>query len=422
VKELKDIQMSLEKLFPAGEIPEANFNDLSKPASINSVGLFINVGLNPTPTNNTEESYLSSSRADAFSYGALHENLAKSFDLVITTSWEEVLIFHYKGIEGLFQCLSEYLRWAPLQSRLAPTTINGFSFSSTYANNIANRIEDLFSMVISTYYSHPAAQHTRYVLMIEDIYYICDFRKEVFHHEKINTYANLVKELAGAKSHFSPVVFDRNTSWDTPLPDIYKANRAGIIQMFYLIQNKNVTIYIIDERGALFIQKMPFHDSQSLINHFTLFFDSTIKRRNILSMENEQMTEDFPIEFYQLKKRGTHSYGITHIEIKPGMNTRNYFNIQVIGNLFEDNKTTLTIYCEDQEFSSLEHGNNLFKAVAKNVLEGRASRQTYPIYITDIDLSRSLLFDPEMDSLQSVHFLKYKKRIEDKLNAALAEL
>ncbi|MFT5132156.1 MAG: adenylate cyclase class 1 [Gammaproteobacteria bacterium] len=422
VKELKDIHAALEKLYPDGKVPQSGFKDLSQPARINTTGLFINIGLNSTPASNNEESYLSSSRDDALSYGALHENLTKSFDLVITTTWEEVLIFHYEGIEGLLQCLSEYLRWAPLQSRIAPPAINAFSFSSTYANNIANRIEELFSAVINTYYSHPTAEHTRYILMIEDVYYICDYRKDTLHHEKIVSYPYLVKRLASAKTDFSPVVFDKNTVWHTPLADIYKINRAGIIQMFYLIHNKTVTIYIIDERGALFIQQIPFHDSQSLINHFTQFFGSTIKRRNILSLETEQDIEDIPMEFYQLKKSGTHNYGITLIEVKPGMNARNYFNIQVMGNLHDDKKTTLTIYCDDEEFSSLEHGNNLFKAVASHILEGRVSKQSYPIYITDIDLSRSLLFDPEIDSLQTVHFLKYKKRIEDKLNTALAEL
>jgi adenylate cyclase class 1 len=199
-------------------------------------------------------------------------------------------------------------------------------------------------------------------------------------------------------------------------------NRAVITQMFYDIQDKKVAIYIVDKLGALFIQKIHFHDSQSLINNFTLFFGSTIKRRNILNMEKDKITENFPIEFYHLKKSLLNHYATTNIEINPDIKARSYFNIQVMGNLYEDNKTTLCIYCEDKEFSSLDHSNDLFKAVAQHVLDGRASGQTYPIYITDMDLSRSLIFDPEVDSLQTTHFLKCKNRIEEKLNAALTEL
>ncbi|NKB38667.1 MAG: hypothetical protein GKR93_16155 [Gammaproteobacteria bacterium] len=422
VRELKDIQTALHKLFPGGDIPYTDFNDLSQPARINTASLFINIGLNSSPAKNTEDSYLSSSRDDALSYGALRENLVKTFDLVIATSWDEILIFRYVGIEGLFQCLSEYMRWAPLQFRIAPPAINGFSFSSTYAGNIVTRVEQLFTSIINSYYSHSAAEHSRYVLMVEDNYYICDYRKNALHHEKISSYKDLVRELGASRAIFSPVVFDKNTLWDTPLADIYKVNGAGLIQMFFLIQNTTVTIYIIDECGALFIQNMPYHDSQSLINHFTLFFKSTITRRHILSLENEKTIDNFPIEFYQMKKTEAHNYQITNIEIKPGSGNKNFFNIQVMGNLIEDNKSSLTIYCEDQEFSSLQYGNELFKAVASHVLKGRASGQTYPIYITDIDLSRSILYDPEVDSLQTIHFLKYKKRIEDKLNEALTQL
>ncbi len=262
VKELKDIHEALEKLFPDGKIPYADFKDLSQPAVINTAGLFINVGLNATPTNNSEESYLSSSRADALSYGALHENLAQSFDLVIATSWEEILIFHYDGIDGLLNSLCEYLHWAPLHLRSAPPGINAFSFSSTYANNIASRIEDLFSTVINTYYSHSAAEHTRYILMAEDNYYICKYHNESLHHEKLKNYQQLVKQLGDTQPEFSPVVFDKNTSWDTPLSDLYKINRNGSIQMFYYVLGKKVTIYIIDERGALFMQHMHYPDSQ----------------------------------------------------------------------------------------------------------------------------------------------------------------
>jgi adenylate cyclase class 1 len=46
----------------------------------------------------------------------------------------------------------------------------------------------------------------------------------------------------------------------------------------------------------------------------------------------------------------------------------------------------------------------------------------YPIYITDIDLSHRLAGVAGADQLQTVHYLEYKKLIEDQLNRALAAL
>jgi len=68
----------------------------------------------------------------------------------------------------------------------------------------------------------------------------------------------------------------------------------------------------------------------------------------------------------------------------------------------------------------MEHGKELFNVVATYVIEQRANGQKYPIYITDIDISRELLGHVESDKLQTIHYLNYKKRIEDKLNQAIA--
>ena len=60
--------------------------------------------------------------------------------------------------------------------------------------------------------------------------------------------------------------------------------------------------------------------------------------------------------------------------------------------------------------------------MARYVLERRVSGETYPIYITDIDISRALLDEGDVGELQTLHYLNHKKRIEDRLNQALEAL
>ena len=88
----------------------------------------------------------------------------------------------------------------------------------------------------------------------------------------------------------------------------------------------------------------------------------------------------------------------------------------------QEGATQLTMYCADREFSSQEFGDNLFAAVARYILERRASGELYPIYITDLDISRTTLGADAASGQQTVHFLNYKKRIEKRLNDALASL
>ena len=82
-------------------------------------------------------------------------------------------------------------------------------------------------------------------------------------------------------------------------------------------------------------------------------------------------------------------------------------------------ESIFTLYCDGKEFSTLEHGRELFTSVVKHVLVLRQSGQRYPIYITDISLARSVVGEENVGKMQSIYFLNYKRRIEEQLNRAV---
>ena len=70
----------------------------------------------------------------------------------------------------------------------------------------------------------------------------------------------------------------------------------------------------------------------------------------------------------------------------------------------------------------LEFGDRIFQEVASHITARRESGTHYSIYITDIDLSTSMLGTDGTDGVQTIHFLNYKKRIESLLNEALQKV
>lgn len=422
IKELNSITATLEKLFPEGSIKKSSFNDLNKPATAITTGLFINVGVKLKQAVQNENKLLFSDRDDALSYGGKHENLAKSFDLIVATSWEEILIYSYTDIEGLMQCICDYLRWSPIQKQLPPTMINSFCFSPTYGDTISRRVAPLFTTIINSYFGHPHAELTRYVLTAEDSFYITESNEGKLTYVTANSSANLINKLSSPSSGYGPVIFDDKINWHSPIPVIYKLNQPSVIQMFFYVENKKANIFIIDERGSLFNQTMLFYNSQALINHFNIFFSSISKRREILLNGDSLPADKISVEFYLLSKNRKKQYLTTLIEVTPEPDSRSFFNIQVVGDMNEHKQTMLTIYCQDNEFSSLEYGDDIFTATAKHVLKQRSHGETYPIYITDIDLSRNMFVESSVEDLQTIHFLKYKSRIESSLNKALTYL
>jgi adenylate cyclase, class 1 len=419
VKELRQLLSSFEDEFPSGEIDEANFNDLNQSVRAQQACVFVNVGHTLQTSSKGNTKHISSARDNILSYGGQHTNLTYSFDLLICTSWEELLTFRFDGPDALMQCICEYLRWAPLGESLIPPKLNAYCHSSSYGPAITKRIEEVIQDVIREYYVNRTDESKRYIIEIEDGYYILFNEEGHLRYKFIGASSLLYRSLGKPNTKFSPVVFESKTQGDKLIQQLFKLNKAETIQLFYSTDNNMADIYVIDENSSLFFQTIPFHDNKALINHFNLFFNETINRRAFLMLDVQSNIENIDIEFFSINFDKANKTHISKIENEIEENHHGFFNIQVIGSP-DDEHNSLSIFCENNEFSLIEHGKDLFNVVAKYVIEQRASGQKYPIYITDIDISRGLLGQVESENLQTIHYLNYKKRIEDKLNQAIA--
>ncbi|MDO9138954.1 MAG: adenylate cyclase, partial [Methylobacter sp.] len=120
------------------------------------------------------------------------------------------------------------------------------------------------------------------------------------------------------------------------------------------------------------------------------------------------------IEYYEIKKNAANVYSYTPVELKTTALNQE-LSLRITG---ENTKNGIiyTIYCNEKEFSSLDHGNKIFYVVYQHILQFRNGKSNYPIHISDIDLPLSAFGIPSPEQLQSIHYLNYKQKIEDKFN------
>lgn len=422
IKELKLINDCFQTHFPDGKTTYTTMEMLSKKPVILSSLMFINVGLNPLNKHGHVDTDIISDKTDVLNYSGFSLNLALSFDIVIESSWQEVLTFSYTGIDGLLKCICQYIDWNATEDDLfvAPPIPHAYSFSSSRGDSIAKRIEELFYSIIN-YFSKPENQtESRFIFEVEKTFYIIQNNKGKLSYNVYNNPALLNVKLAEPLKNFTPTEIDNYTLRDTLLPVIFSANRPDVVQFFYRINGDKFEVYIIDENGSLFTQVMPFYNDEALLHQFDLFFDAITNRQKQNASNGGALADTNRLYFKILKNR-TGKIGMEQSSINKETANNSYFNVQVIGNI-EENQTNFTIYCNEKEFSTYEHGAELFRSVAKHVLELRQSGQRYPIYITDIDLSPALLNGSTPNKLQTINFLTYKKRIEEKLNSELSKL
>ena len=412
----------LQQSFPKSLLRENNMMELGKPALTRQSALFINLAKDPLGHLTRQGKQMVSERIDPLSFGGSWECLAVTLDQVVMTSWHEVLTFHFAGENGLLDCLTDYLAWHPVSSGTTPAPVTCASFSSTRGPFIARRVEEVFQSVIRCFYQDEWREHARYVVRVGKHFYVLQPENDVPRYQKMDGFGPLLNHLAQPQESFSPVRLDSWALTETPLPLIYGINRPNQVQLFYQVQGSHAQVFVLDEKGSLFAQKVAFHDGLTLLTQFQRFLESVHYRRDSLLSEEGQEVDECEVEFYQITRDSVGDFHLDEQNVNPYRQSRSYFGIQVLGDMLENQRTVFTMYCGDEEFSTLEHGEKLFEEVARHVVRQRASGGSYPIYITDIDLSRNLVGAEAVSGLQTVHFLNYKKRIEQRLNDVMARL
>ncbi len=191
--------------------------------------------------------------------------------------------------------------------------------------------------------------------------------------------------------------------------------RPDCIQVFYRRDFDSAEISLLDERNALWRQRQALRDERSLLAPLQRFLQSLLYRRNALSLA-EQVPASLDIRYYELLSND----GRLHVEPREAPEALAgpaLYELQALLERGERKRVQVTLYCDHQEFSELEYGAGLFKAVARHILAHRAESEPYPCYLTDLDLSR--LFADEQP--QTLHYLRYKSVLETALNQALLE-
>jgi len=422
VKEVKAIMNVLEQEFPGGKSPPTNTDDFEKPPAIMGACVFTNVGLDPLPSHTRRGTDIVSDKTDVLNYSGFSFNLALSFDLIIVTSWQEILTYRYSGLDGLLDCICQFLRWNVNSVAVGKKyKFSAYSFSSTHSISIARRIEELFNDLMLTFFRKGKPNALRYIVEVQQAFYVLYLEKDAFAYVKATTEKELYVRLSEPQSEFSVIKADKYALGKTILPAVFPKNKRGKIQVFYEKVGEYANIFVLDEQGALFHQRLPFHDDHALINQYMLFFDSVLSRQRLVADDGAFPVMDEDIAFCRVTKIIGQKCRFERKMINQDRLKRSYFHVQVIGNVV-DQKTVFTAYCEDKEFSSFDYGNNLFHEVAAYVLSKRASGIKYPIYITDLDLAPALLRDRVASNVQIIDYLNYKKRIEEKLNNELKKL
>lgn len=410
-REVQQMIRDIRLFFRALPRKAGDLNDYKYKPQISHVTMMLNSGVDPMLDFTEKGVHLTSERSDALSYGAQRRNLVRSIEVVYRNSWSEVLFAKYAGVEGLIASFCKIFDIKTLGRNQKLPIFMCTSHSSPRAMSIAKRVHDLFKGISVAFKRYKKLCSPRYIIQSERAYYILQVRAGVMHYQFAGNKNKLLLALADYQHVYSPIIFDNLAMERGLLPFICDHHEEGLIQIFYYQIDDSAEIYILDEKGSLYCRKQDFVSESILLHPYQSVLESSRERRELCGDLPQSLSLDKEDQFYRIEKV-RNSWALREV-INDGLEL--FLNMQ-IRVAYDSRAEQPHIYCDEEDFSSLEHGDKMYEMAANFVHDSRASKEKYPVYVTDIDIPIENLGAGDQVQLQTIHYLQYKQQIEEKLN------
>lgn len=379
--------------------------------------LLINVGVDPQPRLTERGLHKLSTRHDSLGFSGGRENLVVTIDQVTLNSWHEVSLQHYASGDTLVQCLKNVLAAVALDPRAIPS-VEVHSHNRGHGSAIARRVQELFADVLRQFFAGGAGPHPlRYVIEMDRRYFLLEFKGTEPGFIALESRAALMECLGQPRESYLPVVFDRYALLDEPaMRAACQVSEPNSVQVFYRIRGERAQIWVIDERGSLFRWSQPATRRRYLLTPLLRFLENLVERR---TLRYSEMPAAFAgVRCYELVTND----GLWRPEYRPQADSGAALpglEVQAVGVQEGDSRVRFDLYCGEQEFTVLQYGDQLIRAVAHYIHSLRQSRDRYPVYLTDVHLPHDL--DPRVyqQDIQTTQYLYYRSVLEAALNREL---
>lgn len=404
-------------------VKQAEHESFMQNAQPTKILLLFNIGVEPQADLHKKGMQMLSSQRDAFGYSGMKENLVISADIIQSNTWGELVCRHFDG-DALVNCLLHYLRAIPPGKNAALPELTIRCFSLGQGATIEQRVMELWRAIIACFYSGTRARNTRFIFEMADEYFLLQFVQQHAQILRFQSYEKLLEKLALPQMEFSPLVVDSYALRDKPLRLFCEIVKTPAIYLFYHIEQQQAQITIVDHKGAFFSKTTELFNVQALLRPLCRFIRSAVERQALdyehyydktAKVDDLQAIKIFEL-MGDVKQKNAY---LEPRNIAQDLTQIKFINVCAVAEPNADDELSFTLYCDGKEFSALEFGDDLFRVVANYIIACRKNGETYPCYITDVDLSLCRELIAPQTGVQLIHYLHIKHDIEQRLNAAL---
>lgn len=321
-----------------------------------------------------------SSRDNSLGFSATRENLVHMVDLITVNSWGEWQVEHYEGNNSLPFCLNHMLAYLAKAKQQGWPEINVSCACASRAQAIRLRVEQSIDDILQHFISN---NKSPYLVEVAESFYLYEQNGTGIKLHFAENTGQLLKLLQRPKKHYVRYTFDRTALEGSPLRLVYQQSKAGIWQIFYWLYEGRVFLYFLDEYGVLLHQQWEIDEKSYRVTYWLLPLLRFLKQLDQRWMRQSGREKHRKITLFEIKRiSGSYDFELIRRRLPESMVAPNSIELRAV----LDNHEATTLYLNNQEYSSWEHGEHLYKEVALQVQHLRANNGDYPLFLTDLEI------------------------------------
>lgn len=414
--ELRGLINALQQYLPA-PVPSAARGALMEEPRPRRSLLFVNVGVDPLESLSERGLHKLSERHDSLGFSGMRDNLVVTLDQVTINSWNEVSVQRFETGDTLIQCLQHQLAMLVARPE-SPPDLQAFCFCGGRGPAIARRVEELFADVVDRFFGGGGGPRPlRYVIEMDRRWFVLQFLEHQPRFLAVSSLDELWQLLSVPQVEYAPVEIDRYALGE--LPEIHcvtAASEPENVQVYYQLQGDWARLWLVDECGALCYWKTPFVGLQSLLSPLLRFLDNVAERQQL----RRALVQDHRAPEIAVAELVRDRDGLRARRRPPPREPlpERCIEIQAVGSHQDARQLTFDLFCEDREFSALEHGDRVL-AAARHFIHSRwPPEEGFRIVVTDLSLDESVGPLSPDGGFQTARYLRYKLALEKALNPA----
>ena len=311
----------------------------------------------------------------------------------------------------MLQCLCDWLNTVPVNVLENRESLTAYGYASGISTFMAQRIIQIYTELREFTTKHKR-QDCRFIVSLGQDYYCLESYDNMWREQHIGNAAALYTFLEQSNKVFKPLGMDRQVLATTPLRNIAEKNRSDVFQVFFQVTARQCDTWVLDDKGSLFYYRHAWFDRNSFVAHW-LFLVRNI--RNRLKKISYQGRELPTLEIQQIGFNRTGCYVFYPVGAESIKMERKFIDVQV-SVVTDEEGELLSLRCDDREFDYAHYQQNVVNQCVEYIKRRIDEEDRLPIYVTDIQAPLRLFGVEERGDIQLVHFLKYKRNIENRLN------